>query len=72
MIFFEEDSPNKDVNAAIGEAERVRKALRQEEHEEAASTLVARANQEKLQAELAEPATTTQIERRTYSKGREF
>lgn len=33
MVFFIEGSPNKDVQAALREAECVRKLLRQEEYE---------------------------------------
>src|SRR5581483_9630059 len=40
MVFFIEGSPNKDVQAAMREAERVRKLLREEEYEK----IVARQN----------------------------
>ena len=37
MVFFEDGSPNKDIHAALREAERVRKALREEEFEKTAN-----------------------------------
>ena len=33
MVFFEDGSPNKDIHNALREAERVRKAMREEEAE---------------------------------------
>jgi predicted nucleic acid-binding Zn-ribbon protein len=36
MLFFEEGSPNKDIQLALREAERVRKLLRRQEEEAAA------------------------------------
>ena len=45
MVFFEDGSPNKDIQDALREAERVRKALRVEESERIASR----------RAEVAEP-----------------
>src|SRR5437764_12484081 len=40
MLFFEDGSPNKDIHAALREAQRVRKILRMEESEKAASRAI--------------------------------
>jgi hypothetical protein len=45
LVFFEEGTPNKDIQEALREAERVRKALRAEEAEKIASRPVASAEQ---------------------------
>jgi hypothetical protein len=37
MVFFEDGSPNRDIDEALREAARVRKALRDEEAEKIAS-----------------------------------
>ena len=73
MVFFEEGSPNKDIQMALREAERVRKALRHAEQEEAANRM-ARAR-EAARAASADPEETSavpqrRIERRTFTSGR--
>ena len=45
MVFFVEGSPNKDVQAALREAERVRKLLRQEEDEKALARMAEAADE---------------------------
>jgi len=68
MVFFEDGSPNKDIHEALREAERVRKALREEE----ADKVVARAAvaEEAADADAAPSASWRRIDRRTRSPGR--
>jgi len=67
MVFFIEGSPNKDVQAALREAERIRKLLREEEYEK----IVARQNAAAAAAAVvdgdeaeAAPTASRRVERR--------
>ena len=69
MVFFIEGSPNKDVQAALREAERIRKLLREEEYEKIvarqnAATAAAAAPADGDEAEAA-PTASRRLERRT-------
>ncbi len=73
MVFFIEGSPNKDVQAALREAERVRKLLRQEEYEKvvnrAAAAATAAAESDGEDGEAA-PSISRRVERRaTVGRG---
>jgi len=66
-MFFIEGSPNKDINEALREAERVRKALREEEYEKivARAADAAKAAAKAAQStEDGEDAPTTTVSRR--------
>ena len=69
MVFFIEGSPNKDVQAAMREAERVRKLLREEEYEKivsrsAAAAAAASAAAEGDEEAEAAPSISRRVERR--------
>jgi hypothetical protein len=72
MVFFIEGSPNKDVQAALREAERVRKLLRQEEFEKVMSRSAAAAEAADHDGEEGEAAPTVsrRVERRAPTAGR--
>lgn len=67
MVFFTEGSPNKDVQAALREAERVRKLLRQEEYEKIVNRTAAAAAAAESDGEDAEtaPSVSRRVERRS-------
>ena len=70
MVFFIEGSPNKDVQEALRDAERVRKALREVEYEQAAARVAASAAK---QSEDGEPIPITarrRMDRRSSPAGR--
>jgi len=67
IMFFLDGSPNKDIHEALREAERVRKALREEEFEKIASP--ATSPEETDETDQA-PAVSRRIERRSGSSGR--
>jgi hypothetical protein len=68
MVFFEDGSPNKDVHEALREAQRVRKILRDEEVEKAASRAT---RAEQTDGADAVPAISRrQMDRRASSAGR--
>jgi hypothetical protein len=68
MIFFEDGSPNKDVHESLREAQRVRKALREEEIEKAASR--ATRVEQPDGADTGPSISRRQIDRRASSAGR--
>ena len=68
MVFFEDGSPNKDIHAALREAERVRKILREEEFEKIASR--APAADETDGADTVPAVSRRQMDRRSRSAGR--
>lgn len=67
MLFFEDGSPNKDISDALREAERVRKAIRQREDEEAASRQAAARQADG--AEKLSPFARRGMDRRSLSVG---
>jgi predicted nucleic acid-binding Zn-ribbon protein len=67
LVFFLEGSPNKDVQQALREAERVRKLLREEEHEKILARAASAAQD--VDGEPA-PALSRRMERRSPSAGR--
>jgi len=76
MLFFEDGSPNKDVHEALREAQRVRKILREEEFEKAASRATRVEQSEGADAEQPDGAdivpsmSRRHMDRRAYSAGR--
>ena len=77
MVFFFDQSPNKDIQDALRDAERVRKALREEEAEQYAERVAAAAAAAHVEhAEGAEgseetPALTwRRVDRRSRPGGR--
>jgi len=70
MVFFQEGSPNKDVDAALREAERVRKLLRQEMEQKVASPAASAADDGAMDGAEAAPAHSRRVDRRTRPAGR--
>jgi hypothetical protein len=71
MVFFEDGSPNKDIDEALREAQRVRKILRDEELEKAASRAKPAEQAEQTDDADTVPAVSRRhIERRAPSAGR--
>jgi predicted nucleic acid-binding Zn-ribbon protein len=70
MVFFMEGSPNKDIAAALREAERVRKALRQEAAEKLSARPAARPEPHDEETEPAPSLPSRRIERRARPGGR--
>ena len=76
MVFFEDGSPNKDIHEALREAQRVRKTLREEEIEKAASRATRVEQPDGTDTEPSDGADTVrsisrrQIDRRAPSAGR--
>ncbi len=68
MVFFEDGSPNKDIHEALREAERVRKALRDEEVEKIATPSADAA--EPTDGTDTVPSISRRIDRRSPSAGR--
>jgi hypothetical protein len=69
IVFFIDGSPNKDVQEAFREAERVRKLLREEEYEKIASRAQT-TEQAEDDGEEAAPAVSRSVYRRSPSSGR--
>ena len=70
LVFFEEGSPNKDIQEALREAERVRKALRDEEAEKIASRSAASAEQADDDVDQAPVFSRGRPDRRSVPAGR--
>lgn len=68
MVFFEDGSPNKDVQEALREAERVRKLLREEEAESAVRR--AQSEEKTESGERVTPFARRGMSRRSFSPGR--
>jgi hypothetical protein len=71
MVFFEDGSPNKDIQQALREAAQVRKALRQEEAEKIASRSVMPAGQTDDGTDQTPAISRRHIDRRSFSTGRQ-
>ena len=67
MVFFLDGSPNKDIDAALRDAERVRKLLRQEEDEKILSPAASAADIDDAEGA---PALSPRADRRGRSVGR--
>jgi predicted nucleic acid-binding Zn-ribbon protein len=71
MVFFDEGSPNKDIAEAMREAERVRKALREEEAERMASRAAAAAQEaESYDGDGTPVVSRRHMERRSIGRSR--
>jgi hypothetical protein len=70
MVFFMEGSANRDIHEAMREAERVRKALRQEEAERVFKRAPAPAAEQNDEDEHAPAMPSRRIERRAGPRGR--
>ena len=71
MVFFEDGSPNKDIQQALREAAQVRKALRQEGAEKIASRAVMPAEQTDDGTDQTPVISRRHIDRRSFSTGRQ-
>ena len=67
MVFFLDGSPNKDIHDALREAERVRKAIREEEADRIVRPAASAADTD--DAEVA-PALSRRVDRRARPAGR--
>jgi hypothetical protein len=70
MIFFEEGSPDKNIHAALREAARVRKVLREEEADKIASRAAVPPKQTGDGDEQPPAISRRHMDRRTFSTGR--
>jgi hypothetical protein len=71
MVFFEDGSPNKNIQEALREAARVRKTLRQEEAEKIASHSVVPAGQTDDGTDQTPVISRRHVDRRSFSTGRQ-
>src|SRR5437016_2899744 len=70
MVFFEDGSPDKNIQDALREAARVRKVLRQEETEKIASRSVVPAERTDDGTDQPPVISRRSIDRRSFSAGR--
>jgi predicted nucleic acid-binding Zn-ribbon protein len=70
MLFFIEGSPNKDLHDALRDAERVRKALREQQAQDAAARAAEPAPVQPSDDSDAPAVERRGFERRSYSSGR--